>query len=138
MRSGIDLTAENFLGSGHRQVGNVLAQGFAESRRFLFDLHLRRGHHLFRFKVSLLLGILDDTFSASLGIRNDFGGLILAFAESIRRALGCQVEALPATLSSRQSFGNLRGPFVERLDDRRPDKLHRKERKDDENCDLGE
>ena len=111
MRLGIDFATKDFFCAGHCQLDYVLTQRLAKPRRILLKLDLCGRHNFIRLDARLLLGVLDDSFRAPLGIGDDFRGLVLTFAKGIRRTFGCQIKALSATLGGGQPFGARRAAF---------------------------
>ena len=138
MRLGIDFATKDFFCAGHCQLDYVLTQRLAKPRRILLKLDLCGRHNFIRLDARLLLGVLDDSFRAPLGIGDDFRGLVLTFAKGIRRTFGCQIKALSATLGGGQPFGNLRCTLVESFHDGWPNILHREQREKDEHSNLCE
>ena len=66
---GVDLAAQDLLGAGHRERGDLLAQRSLRALRVLLDLGAGAGHDAVALGFRLGLRFVDDLRGALLGWR---------------------------------------------------------------------
>src|SRR5262249_27560848 len=138
VRLGVHLAAQDLLGAGDGERGDLLAQGLARARVFLVDLGLRRGLLAVALFSGCVARLVDQLGGALLRLGDDIGR---ALARRAQVGLGLarrRLERLLALLGRGQALGDHFLALLDRAQQRRPDELDREPDEQEERDALGD
>src|SRR5215469_6476739 len=127
VRPRVDLTSQQLAGGTDGDAGHLAAQALLRTRGVQIDLLLRSRHDARGLRARRALGLLDHLVGAVLRVVDDLVGALAGLAnDRVRLAARLRQLAL-AFLGGREPLRDLALAFIHRLEDWRPDPLHRDE-----------
>src|SRR6516164_5902796 len=125
VRTRIDLAPKKLARRTDRDAGHLAAQALFRARGIQLDLLLRGGDDARTFRARRTLGLLDELVGAVLCVVDDLVGALARLADDGVRLVTRLGELLLAFLGGRQALCDLALALIHRIENGRPDPLHR-------------
>ena len=131
MRLRVDLAQQDFLGAGKCHRRHLAAQFLAGTVRLGLDFGLCRGDLPLTFLRTRGLAVGEDFVRARVGLVKDACRLAPGIGNDLFGLGACLLQLLFAAIGGGEALFDLLLPFLDGIENRRPEELHAEDHEDD-------